>query len=108
MEHFVKATEIHPEFPNAHFNAAVSSAKAGDHDKATVWFKQAIDLAPDNALYYHHYGASLMESKQGLDKASGAFGHSVRLKGDDAESYNLLGVVQVCRALRQLYLLWHI
>ena len=37
MEHFVRATEIHPKFPNAHFNAAVSSAKAGDHDKASKW-----------------------------------------------------------------------
>ena len=96
MEHFVKATTINPKFPNAHFNAAISSAKAGDHDKAVQWYKQALDLTPKNAMYYHHYGASLMEGKEGLERASEAFGHSVRLKGDDAESYNLLGVVQVC------------
>lgn len=37
LEHFVRATEIHPNFPNAQFNAAVSSAKAGDHDGAIPW-----------------------------------------------------------------------
>ena len=47
-------------------------------------------------MYYHHYGASLMESKavNGLEQSSIAFGHSVKLKGEDAESYNLLGVVE--------------
>ena len=36
-EHFVRAATLHPKFPNAHFNAAVSSAKAGGHDEAVKW-----------------------------------------------------------------------
>jgi len=96
MPHFLKATELHPKFPNAHFNAAVSSAKAGDHDKALNWFKSALELMPQNAMYYHQYGASLMEGKtpKRLLQAKEALTSAVQSSGNEAESYNLLGVVE--------------
>jgi Flp pilus assembly protein TadD len=97
MEHFVKAAALHPKFPNAHFNAAVSSAKAGDHNTALEWFGKALALTPQNAMYYQHYGTSLMESKdpQSLERARDALATSVQLDANGADSYNLMGVVEV-------------
>jgi len=93
LEHFVRAGKLAPNFANAHFNAAVSSAKAGDHKNALQWFKQCLDLQPQNAMYYHQYAASLMENSHD-SAAVEALQTSLRHDNSSAEAHNLMGVVK--------------
>ncbi|MYC27450.1 MAG: tetratricopeptide repeat protein [Nitrospira sp. SB0662_bin_26] len=61
---FESAIQAAPDLPEAHFNLALTLHKLGDHREATIHFKRASELAPENkeiagsSVYRNHLGLS--------------------------------------------------
>ena len=61
---FESAIRADPDLPEAHFNLALTLHKLGDHREATIHFKKASELAPNNKeilnspAYRNHLGLS--------------------------------------------------
>ena len=61
---FESAIRADPALPEAHFNLALTLHKLGDHREATIHFKKASELAPNNKeilnspAYRNHLGLS--------------------------------------------------
>lgn len=61
---FESAIQADPGLPEAHFNLALTLHKLGDHREATIHFKRASELAPNNKeilgspTYRNHLGLS--------------------------------------------------
>lgn len=60
QQHFQAAVEAEPELAQSHYNLALALHQLGSHEEATVHFKKAAELAPNNTaitgsgVYWNH------------------------------------------------------
>ncbi len=62
IEHFQKALEIRPDYPEGHNNLGIALRRKGRLDEAIEHFKKAVKIAPTYADAYYNLGNALMQS----------------------------------------------
>ncbi|MDR0569102.1 MAG: tetratricopeptide repeat protein [Spirochaetaceae bacterium] len=68
----------------------VEHRNKGEYDKAIAEFTQAIQLKPDDAVYYNNRGVAY-DKKGEYDKAIANYTQAINLKPDNADYYNNRG-----------------
>jgi tetratricopeptide (TPR) repeat protein len=62
IEHFQKALEIRPDYPEGHNNLGIALRRKGRLDEAIEHFKEAVKIAPTFADAYYNLGNALMQN----------------------------------------------
>eukprot|EP01031_Cornospumella_fuschlensis_P017867 gene17867-21861_t len=85
--------EEYKELANSYKDQGNTAFQAGDVELAISLFTQAIDLDPDNHVFYSNRSAAYMK-KDSISKALYDAEKCVELAPDWAKGYNRLGVAQ--------------
>jgi tetratricopeptide (TPR) repeat protein len=90
-EHFQKALEICPGYPECYNNLGNVLVKKGQVDDAIGHFQKAIKLNPNHAEFYINLGIQLA-TRGRTTEAIAQFRRTIELKPDFAEAYYNLGM----------------
>lgn len=85
-----KATELQPDYAEAHANLGVTLEKCGRLTDALTSYREAIRLRPDHADAYFNAGNVLKEMGQ-PDEAVQHYRAALRIRPDDGEALVNLG-----------------
>ena len=91
IEHFQKALEIYPGYPESHNNLGVALLRKGQVDEAIVHFQKALEIRPDQAEFHNGLGITLVQKGQ-VDEAIAHYQKAIQLKPDYADAHNNLGI----------------
>ena len=86
--HYVRVTELCPDFPDAHFRLAGVSS---DLSKAIFRFEEAVRLRPDFLEAYVNLGSILKDAGR-LNESVKAYDEAIRIRSDSAEALANRGV----------------
>jgi tetratricopeptide (TPR) repeat protein len=89
IEHFQKALEIYPNYPEYHNNIGVALLRKGQVDEAVVHFQKALEIRPDYAEFHYDLGIALVQKGQ-VDEAMAHYQKAIQLKPDYADAHNNL------------------
>ena len=83
---FKTATELKPDFAEAHNNLGNALIRIGDYEKAITTCKRAIEFKPDLAEAYNNFGKALAHLAI-YEEAIKCFSKAIQLKPDCAEAF---------------------
>lgn len=95
VEHMEKARELEPGNPAAWNNLANHYGHRGPVKKAFDYYAKAVELNPNESVYYHNFGTTVflfrkdarehygITEQQVFDKALELYAHAIRLQPDD-------------------------
>jgi tetratricopeptide (TPR) repeat protein len=89
IEHFQKALETHPGYPEDHNNLGVALLRKGQVDEAVVHFQKALEIRPDYAEFHNDLGIALVQKGQ-VDEAMAHYQRAIQLKPDFADAHGNL------------------
>lgn len=89
-EHFHRATELHPTYPEAFNNLGLAYSRLGKPEEAAQAFQKAVQLDPKMAEALNNLGF-LYHSTLEYPRAIEMFRKALLQKGDFAEAYTNLG-----------------
>ncbi len=91
IQHFERALQLKPDYPEAHVNLGVAQAKQGKLKEATQHFERALQLEPDYPET--HVDLGVVQAAQGrLDEAIQHYERALQLDPDYTEAHNNLGI----------------
>ncbi|MGA2241807.1 MAG: tetratricopeptide repeat protein [Verrucomicrobiota bacterium] len=91
MEHFQKALDICPGYPECHNNLGNVLVKRGQVDDAMAHYQKAIELNPNHAEFYINLG-HLLATQGRTTEAIAQFRRAIDLNPDFAEAHCNLGM----------------
>jgi tetratricopeptide (TPR) repeat protein len=91
LEHYQKALEINPYYPDARNNLGTLFLNQGRIDEAINQFKKALEIEPNYLNAHYNLGNALLEVGR-IDEAIVQFRRALEIKPDDADTYYNLGV----------------
>lgn len=89
-QHFERALQLRPDFPEVHYNLAGTLLRAGHVEDAIGHFQQAVQLRPLYPEYHHDLGVALLQVGQ-LDPAIAEFERALQLNPDYVAAHYGLG-----------------
>lgn len=92
IEHYQKAIQIDPSFPETPNNLGVALAAEGRFDEAIENYHKAIQIAPNFAYALNNLGIALADKGQ-FDEAIENYRKAIRISPNYAEALDNLGVV---------------
>lgn len=90
LDHFLRAIQLWPDFPDAHCNAGNVLYYQGKYDDAVRFYQQSLQLRPDDAGVHSNLGNCLFYQGK-YDEAVAVCRHAVRLAPEDGGAYSNLG-----------------
>jgi tetratricopeptide (TPR) repeat protein len=91
IQHFERALQLKPDYPEAHVNLGVAQAKQGKLNEAIQHFERALQLKPDYPET--HVDLGVVQAAQGrLDEAIRHYERALQLDPDCTEAHNNLGI----------------
>ena len=93
---FKTATELKPNFPEAHSNLGAAYQQQGDLIAATKSFKRAIELKPNFTDAHFNLGIAFQEQGD-LIAAIASYTQSLKLKPDCPDAHHKLGIALMKR-----------
>ena len=91
IEHYRKALEIDPEFPDAHNGLGAALAGLGRYDEAEEHYRRAIKIVPNFADACNNFGLAL--ARQGkFEEAVIQYQKALRVKPELVETYGNMGL----------------
>ena len=94
MAEFRQATEIKPDFAQAHYNLGLGLVGCGRLDEAIVHYQKALEIKPEYADAHNNLGTIYAE--RGLfNEAFAHYRKALEIKPDDAQLHDNLGNVLV-------------
>ena len=91
IEHYTKAIELKPDFPEAYTNRGNAYGARGDYDRAIKDYNRAIQLKPDYANAYYNCG-NVYNMRGDYDCAIQNYNRAIQLEPDFANAYCSRGV----------------
>ncbi|MGA2242990.1 MAG: tetratricopeptide repeat protein [Verrucomicrobiota bacterium] len=95
IEHFQKALEIFPGYPECHNNLGVALLQKGQVDEAIEHFQKVLEIKPNDVSAHCNLGNALRAVGR-IDEAIVHFKKALDNEPDDADTYYNLGVALVC------------
>ncbi|MGA2799213.1 MAG: tetratricopeptide repeat protein, partial [Thermoguttaceae bacterium] len=92
IEHYEKALEIKPDYPDAHNNLGIALASCGRIGEAIEHYEKALEINPDYAKAYNNLGIALANCGR-IIKAMAHFRKALEIDPDYAEAQADLGNV---------------
>ncbi len=92
IEHYRKALEIKPDYPDAHNNLGIALASGGRIDEAIEHYEKALEINPDYAIAYNNLGIALASRRRDVE-AMAHFRKALEIDPDYAEAHADLGNV---------------
>jgi len=96
IQHFERALQLKPDYPEAHVNLGVVLANQGKLDEAIQHYERALQLRPDYADALNNLGAALAAQGK-LDEAIQHYERALQLDPDYTEAHNNLGIALAAR-----------
>ena len=94
LDHYQKALEISPDYPDARNNLGTLFFNQGRTDEAINQFKKALEMEPYSLNAHYNLGNALLEAGR-IDEAVIQFRKALEIAPDDADTYYNLGVALV-------------
>ena len=90
IEHYTKAIELRPDFPEAYNNRGIAYCATDDYERAIADYTQAIQIKPDYASAYHNRGITYAK-KGDYELAIEDYNKAIQLKPELTEAYSNRG-----------------